>query len=378
MKILHVSSMSSNVGDRALNHALQSEILRVRPDARFSRMNCFTSFFDVSIAKKVSAEHDLLLLGGGGLLYCPRKFFSAERTLPSGFMWNVTMDALNALSIPIACYALGVNSWRGERLSMPDRARPFVKKLIEKSIDFTVRIDGSRELLSAFIGEEIGSSHDCPDPGSHSRASQEDSLRSPSASRQIICLQLAWDKIESRYGKPLNHGQLPNSVLHMINVLNSVLMKRKNCSAVLVPHRKQDTAGCETFVRQIEDRASVMPFSDDHAHHGKVMDLYDRSDVVIGTRGHSVICPIGRCVPTIGISTYDKILGFMTRIGLSDFCVDPRSPRFSDLLFGCIEKCFREKDIIVKKMKKIDSLLRRWTESTIKRIIDKVDGLRSS
>jgi polysaccharide pyruvyl transferase WcaK-like protein len=39
-------------------------------------------------------------------------------------------------------------------------------------------------------------------------------------------------------------------------------------------------------------------------------------------RGHSVICAVGAGTPVVGLSSHDKVGGFLAEVGLADWAVD--------------------------------------------------------
>jgi polysaccharide pyruvyl transferase WcaK-like protein len=51
-------------------------------------------------------------------------------------------------------------------------------------------------------------------------------------------------------------------------------------------------------------------------------DLYRGADMVIGMRGHSVICAVGASTPVLGLGSHDKVSGFLAEVGLGDWAVD--------------------------------------------------------
>lgn len=61
-------------------------------------------------------------------------------------------------------------------------------------------------------------------------------------------------------------------------------------------------------------------------------DAYKKASVVIGMRGHSVICGVGLNTPTIALSSHSKVKGFMNMVGLSDRVIDMADPNFVNLL----------------------------------------------
>jgi polysaccharide pyruvyl transferase WcaK-like protein len=60
---------------------------------------------------------------------------------------------------------------------------------------------------------------------------------------------------------------------------------------------------------------------------------YAIADLVVGMRGHSVICGTGLGTPTIALDTHDKVNGFMVEAGAADWSISPSQPGFMGKLY---------------------------------------------
>ena len=81
------------------------------------------TYFHQGLVDQMNEEADLILIGGGGLI-----FFRPEDESASGWSFNIEMEKLRGISKPIVVYAVGYNRFGFDPASA---SAPFVATLVD-------------------------------------------------------------------------------------------------------------------------------------------------------------------------------------------------------------------------------------------------------
>ena len=156
-QIMHVACHLTNIGDGALIAGLQTSLRRTRNDLHFTNIDLMRSAnwwgeqrFDERFFRQADG-HDLLLVGGGGLIN------AGTRDVRSGFTFDADPTALRASRVPTVFYAIGVNLFGGEKLAHPNALSIFLDTVRDAPdrFLFTLREDGSLERLQQLLNREL-------------------------------------------------------------------------------------------------------------------------------------------------------------------------------------------------------------------------------
>ncbi|AKB63328.1 polysaccharide pyruvyl transferase family protein [Methanosarcina mazei] len=95
---------------------------------------------------------------------------------------------------------------------------------------------------------------------------------------------------------------------------------------------------------------------------GDLLEFYQKQDLVIGTRMHSLIIAFTQYMPIIAISWQDKVSGFMSYIGMSQYCYNLNNVNAE------IDKIYKDSEKLIngnqKNQEKLLSLRENYTRIT--------------
>ena len=120
IRIAHVGGWGRNYGDLALQ-AGQMRVLREdAPEALdFLPIHCQQTWFHDDLIDMINETCDLLMLGGGGMI-----FHRPEDSSRSGWQFNIALEDLEKIKVPLAVYAIGYNPLHFDELKLlPQRIR---------------------------------------------------------------------------------------------------------------------------------------------------------------------------------------------------------------------------------------------------------------
>lgn len=337
-RIWHLATHTTNVGDGALVSGIQSTLRQDWPAAIEFINDDLMGYsdywghknFDLDFVNRVNAESNMLLIGGGGMLDGGRKKGH------TGMAFNLPLHLWDKITVPMVFYAVGYNLFDGQYYWHNKKLKKVLEYISQRDdIIFSVRNDGSLERLTDAVGDIRGIVSEIPDPGlyvpsgnSVCCAIQKDHIN--------IVLQLAGDNIYNRFkldfykripliGEIILNRKL-HGKFHSLGRMFEALREKYNFNLILCPHLVRDFYIFDKFVT-----ANSPKFTRFHCTASPVLkgvdgsrvffDLYRQADLVIGMRGHSVICAVGTSTPVIGLSSHQKIEGFLNKMGLGDSSV---------------------------------------------------------
>ena len=287
------------------------------------------SFDEVDLTR-----YRLILVGGGGTI-------DNRRTrVASGMAFPMSGDQIRASPTPLAFVALGFNLFGGTRLRNGDALADVIGACAERGFPFSVRNDGSLERLRDVLGAAADPVVEVPDPGFFVDVPKAYAVPQFSGRRPRILVQVAGDNPGFRFGGRGDgaavellgrvRNRLPvglgRELARAIAKLVTRLVEAFDAEVVLAPHISKDLplvvailAGLPAVLARRRVRVLGVP---DPSGASEFFAAYAQSDLVVGMRGHSVICACGLRIPCIGLSTHPKIRGFMAACDLADWVVD--------------------------------------------------------
>ncbi len=323
-KILHMASHLINIGDGAIHYGTRKYFSEIENGTRFVNLDVVT--FDlnrqlVDLSGIDEGQFDMLLVGGGGSI-------DGFRNKPCGIAMPLKLGTLKEIKTPMLFWALGENLFRGQ--GWHEDAKDSLNALIaicrDRGWPFTVRADGSLARLESALEQ---SNHDyiveLPDPGFFIEADQD---FSPSVfERDYVIVQLASDNYHARIGDKEKANEFFADMAKYVDWLYD-----KGLAVIFALHTHVDVAAVSKAYEFMDKKAmrlgtmvtGMWNLMDSH----KFFRYYDKASLVVGMRGHAVICGTGLGVPTIAIDTHPKVGGFMKEIGMSDYSIDPHNPDF--------------------------------------------------
>ena len=290
--IYHVGAHGGgNAGDMVIMHAMNklfegyelSKIVdwHVTTDATIERYN----------------KSDGLLIGGGGLLLCDTK-----PNDNSGWRWNITVEQLKQIKVPIVVFALGFNRFRGQEDYKPV-FYDHISQLVEQSAFFSMREKG---MLNSYVKHPKKVLFQ-PDP-----AALLNKLFTVEADKDnnLLLFAPAYDRPKMRY---------QNSELVEIGRMLKRLSNKYDVRIVLHISKDKQALECLPGFKAI----NLIGKDPD-----TIMNTYKSAGCVIGMRLHSCVVPFGLGTKFIPLISHDKLSAFLKVIGFPSMGVDITDKKF--------------------------------------------------
>ena len=345
MKVLHLASFSGNIGDNFnhlgfrfwLQNILKNTIEWTQLEIRdfFWKKRAFDSKFSQYVN-----QFDLLIIGGGNYF----EFWVEES--PTGTSLAIPDDVLDEIKIPVFFNALGVDRHQGYSLNSLNKFQKFINKIVNsQKYLVSVRNDGALETMNLFFSEEFVSKiFKVPDPAFYIPKDIELQQRTfffESDWEKIISINLASDMDGIRFKD--FPDSLESFAIEFADFINKLLEIDRSIFLVFIPHIFKDLEIISKLLGYVNDefrrtRLFVSEYGTGEDHAKTVIELYKKSDLVLGMRFHSNILPITLGIPTIGLFNYPQIEALYKDLDCLDFCCDVRKPGFSQNLMELCNK----------------------------------------
>ncbi|MHA5052659.1 glycosyltransferase [Streptomyces sp. SD15] len=285
-----------NAGDKLLPESVR---LAFDPDTTARRWHSVHAhrLFDEAALERVNARRGLVIGGGG--LFIPD-------TMPNGnsaWQWNVPDDLLNRIDVPIAVFAVGFNAFDGQSYRA-NRFRDSLRLLVEKSAFFGLRNHGSIEKVRAMLPAHL---HDkvrfqpCPTTVTRQLV---DGWQDPAGRDDTILINAAYDRAGLRFGHDYAY--------FLAQMAEAVRGLGKLAEVQCVAHSLDDEKMAFDLRREHGISMPVIPMYD--FENDEIRDLYARTKLVIGMRGHAGMIPFGCGTPIISLISHPKMAYFLRDI----------------------------------------------------------------
>jgi polysaccharide pyruvyl transferase WcaK-like protein/2-polyprenyl-3-methyl-5-hydroxy-6-metoxy-1,4-benzoquinol methylase len=336
LDVLHIASHNINMGDGAISAGIRRMVETVvGTPTRFTAVDIvdYKNYGQHFSAEQINEiKPDLVLIGGGGTIDGhPHR----EHT---GTAFSMPFEEFDKIQAPVGLMGLGHNIFPNQEVYHMDTLEEFVLLCKSKGYPFSVRRDGSWERLSKELGGEAMSHiQRIPDPGFF--VPVDTGHFTPeyvNDGRKNIILQIALDAYSHRFGGEDVHEERIGQFTDDIRRYASRLVTEFDSNIIFAIHTLADHVALVHLFSTTEQEPIRFNFRSTGLGHPlnafAFYNTYAKADLVVGMRGHSVICSTGLGVPSIAISTHDKIKGFMEEVGISSDCLYPVTSDFEDLL----------------------------------------------
>ncbi|AEN11971.1 MULTISPECIES: polysaccharide pyruvyl transferase family protein [unclassified Streptomyces] len=246
-----------------------------------------------------------VVVGGGGL-FLPDTAPNGN----SGWQWNIPDELLRGITVPLAVFAVGYNVFDGQRYRRERFARS-LRVLVERSAFFGLRNQGSvarvRELLPAALRDRVRYQ---PCPTTVARHLDAD-WTDPVTREDTVLVNCAYDRANLRFGHDYGH------FLAEMDTALRVLGERAEVR--YAAHMPAD----ERFVHDLRrEHGTSLPVEPLHLRtNDEIRDLYRRTRLVIGMRGHAGMIPFGCGTPVISLVSHPKLAYFLADLDRPDWGV---------------------------------------------------------
>jgi polysaccharide pyruvyl transferase WcaK-like protein/SAM-dependent methyltransferase len=317
--VVHIGSHNINVGDGAISHGLRRSLLSMHEGT--------INFFAIDIVDYINPDlgpdminhykPDLVIVGGGGTIDGHK-----SRT-KTGTALDLSKKDLLKVNAPIMFCGLGHNKFRDQEFFNADVLDSFILFCRDEGMPFSVRMDESKKRLSKIISQDaLDYIESIPDPGFFIEGSNKTIPHVHPLADKYAVVQIAPDGIKNRLGDMSTDDFLKQIRQTIVN-----LVAEHKLFIVLALHTLDDAAIVPFVLKELPQhfvRSNIMITGVYHPLYAiDFFSIYEKADLVVGMRGHSIICPTGMGTPVIALSTHDKVEGYMRELGIDDWMVNP-------------------------------------------------------
>jgi len=282
MKIAQIGLFGGNAGDVVLTQVFRALV---------------NKFYDVdwdlvNVRDRVDQEYidrlnkaDKIIFSGGGL-FLPD---SNSNTI-SGWQWPCSKEMLDKIEKPIYAFALGYNYFYGQNPS--DLFIDNLKYFIDKCEFFSVRNNGDKAEIIKLIGDEYTKK-----------------IKIQPCSTSVI--SKIYDRLDLRYGK--SKVKVLNEIAEAIKFLS------RRFKITVFGHLNTDMNFYKLLLKKkvkcnkINFRKVIFP---------NIIKHYGNTDIMIGSRGHSLLIPFGINKLVVGFNSHPKMKWFFDDIEQPELCIN--------------------------------------------------------
>jgi len=305
--------------------------------------------FDEEFAR-LANQYDLVILGGGNFF---EVWIDHSAT---GCTIDISTTVLDQIQTKVLFFGLGFDRYKGSSDQSLSRFLRFITHLHDrKNYLVSVRNDGSLAQLIGAYGDSVRNLIAVvPDGGFFVPPPDHVEPIFPDQAFNIV-LSVAMDMGEVRFGTQQaqnGHRNLVDSLVRFVAAAATAIP----CSHfTFMPHIYSDVRIVSEIVELLPDhirrnRVSVGPCVSGAQAVDPVFVHYLRANCVIGMRFHASVCSVGFGTPSIGLSTYAKILDLYAELGLDDLVVDGRESDFSAPLLRLVARIHADPEAARKRV----------------------------
>lgn len=301
---------------------------------------------------RINARAHGLVLGGGGLLLRDQ---DGSDTRHSGWQWNSTVDAIHALEIPMAIFAIGYNRFRGQEDFEPV-FRDHIAAVASRAAFIGLRNSGSIRALKRYLPTDLTAGlrrQFCPTtvlwqlyPEFRMQAQEHDS-----EGRQILAFNAAFDRAGHRFG--------PRAGKVLFGVALALRKAQARGWTIVVTAHKTMDRDIEPYL----DAAGVTYDTVDLTDAGpeEIMGFYAGIDVAVGMRGHAQMIPFGLRRPIVSLISHDKMRFFLEDIGRPDWGIEIDAPELETHLLCLLERIETDRAAVHAELARMQATV--WQET---------------
>jgi len=277
----------------------------------------------------INAHFDAVVVGGGGLF-----LRDTNANARSGWQWNISLEQLRRLEVPLIVFAVGNNRFIGQE----DFAEPFrehVNLTLDRSVFFGLRNHGSVRTIREYVDHDPERVVYQPCPTTISSYLFPDLYREhldgragPDGDGRVLA-------VESIVGRRQEAVGFDRERIYADQADVLARLRREGWELVGVPHARADMGFHELLrERGLVDSERVLWGSRDVLFRG-VAELADLP-VVLGTRGHAQMVPFGMGAVPLSLAVHHKTGYFASDLGHPEWVLDPRADAFTDDLYATV------------------------------------------
>lgn len=333
IKIAHLASFSGNIGDVA-NHesfyfnfkkALNCDIEITKLEIRDYYLIWNNKKFDDDFIKLVN-QHDLFIIGGGNLFELCWDYSDTGTTV------NLSNEQLDKINTPILINAIGLDVYKGVNQENLEKFSSFIAKLQEKESFFTVRNEGSFDVIREYFPQYEKYILKTMDNGFY----LSDLLKNTKKEKKYIGFNIAKDMANIRY-----HNMSYEFFLEEICKTIKRICDETDYKIMMLPHIYSDYEAIMDIMGMLDNQLVRTRFSIAPLIHGLEIDTfnyYQQCRAIYAMRFHANVCAISLNIPTVPILNYPKHIELYEDLGYKERVINTNSKCFKSELNIYTEK----------------------------------------
>lgn len=333
IKIAHLASFTGNIGDIA-NHesfyynfkkALGCDIEITKLEIRDYYLIWNNKKFDNDFIDLVN-QHDLFIIGGGNLFELCWDYSETGTTV------NLSNEQLDMITTPILINAIGLDVNKGVNKENIKKFSDFIAKLQEKDSFFTVRNEGSFDIVKKFFPQYEEYILKTMDNGFY----LSDIIKDKKNKKKYIGINIAKDMADIRY------ENIPyECFIEEICKVIEKICNETDYKIMMLPHIYSDFEAIMDIMESLDNqlvrtRLSIAPLI-----HGLELDTfnyYRQCKAIYAMRFHANVCAISLNIPTVPILNYPKHIELYDDLGYKERVIDTNNKNFVSKLNAYTEK----------------------------------------
>jgi hypothetical protein len=335
-RLLHIgvhNSVNRNAGDTLLFPVVRHAFDTVLGPFAWELQQAWEELTPEGI-RRINGHCDGIVLGGGGLLLRDQEGSDVSN---SGWQWNSTVAAVQALEVPLVVFGIGYNRFRGQADFGPAFA-DHIRAVAAKASFLGLRNSGSIRALAPYLTPEQAGRlcrQYCPTtalwqlyPKYRKVAEQHDTQRA-----RTLAFNAAFDRPQHRF------GERTSDVL--AGVVGAVKAAQDRGWKVVVAAHKAMDRGIEPYL----DAGGVSYDTEDltEASPDEIMAFYAQVDFAFGMRGHAQMIPFGLRRPIMSIISHDKMRFFLEDLHRPEWGVEVDAPDIKARLSAALHRVEAER-----------------------------------
>ena len=351
-RIWHIGAWNRNIGDWTagynLHRMLEQQALARDMAVSFYLLDSQRSVFHDALVDQINDEADLLLLGAGGMIFNRPQDQSA-----SGWAFNISAEKLEEITVPIVVYGIGYNKFYFDTNEWPEYMGVHLRTLQKKANIFSVRNEGSRQMLHKAFRLDPNKIDIIPDPGMR-HFDRHIEIPGLAKNRPIIGLNWAGDRPNERFAQPWKETRA-----YYVKTLRKALIKmveEEHAQVLHIPHLSDVDVDIYDELREDFPEDSIVdlhqalphlypPAGEILYHHVPFMtNVYRQVDVMLGMRGHACIFAFGAGTKFIPIGSHNKVMYFAQDVGVPDYSIRmiDKKTETVDYMYNQIRSCLHD------------------------------------
>lgn len=333
VNVLHVASFQGNLGDSAMHDGAYRTRAEDCPQAFvYTPLEVREFFhwkkrqFDAGFVDYLNT-YDLAIFGGliGYQLW--------RTDTATGTCFDIAPELFEKIDVPVVFYGLGCDATRGIDEQAMVKCRRFLDIAYHKDFLFSLRNDGSRQILERAVGRQYIEPMSVIADGGLFAQPQRARTEWLYPAQKLVAISLAGDMPDRRFGSigtsDRNEGELPSEdefIGGLVDVAHELLRLEPDIRIVFVPHIYSDLEIIAKVLARMSDEyrrlhVSVAPYLNGGDNWSEIFDIYRQASLVIGMRFHACVVAMGQGTPVIGIDTHHKVGGLFADMQLDNYCI---------------------------------------------------------